>query len=343
VLSDARVDDPVAGARELRRVLRPGGTLLLHLPAYEWLRSGHDVVARTGRRYTRRRARALLREAGFAPVHLSYRVSAAFPLAALVRLLRRGGASTDVGPVPAPLNALLKTLGRLENRVATRVPLPFGLSVLAIAAAGAPARPTLYERALAHRRLVALGQFAVTGERLPRRHRLLAEALREGEHRFVVDLGCGNAPLLRFAAPERYVGIDAHEPSLAAGRHEHSGPGREFVLGELTEVDLTPFRGADAVVVSSVTHHLPDGEVVRLLDRVAAQVAPRRILLQDAQPTGPLGPLVEALDDGDHLRPRAELERLLRPHFDTRLLWTYDNPLRSFHQFLLELRPRASG
>ena len=193
-----------------------------------------------------------------------------------------------------------------------------------------------YQRALRHRRLVAFGQFAVTGERLPRRHRLLGAAIAQGAHDRVVDLGCGNAPLLRFVSPAHYIGIDEHEPSLEAGRREHAGPGREFVLGALLDVDLTPWRGADVAVISSVMHHLDDGAVRRLVDKVERELDPGRILVQDAAPTGPLGPLVDKLDDGDHLRPREELERLLANR-SPRVLWTYDNPLRSFHQFLLEL------
>jgi SAM-dependent methyltransferase len=197
----------------------------------------------------------------------------------------------------------------------------------------------LRERALARRGLVRAAQFAVTGERVPRRLPLLADALRAGAHDVVVDLGCGSAPLLDHIAPPHYVGIDEHEPSLAEGRARHAGPGREFVLASVADVDLEPWRGADAVVLSSMTHHLGDDELLALLDRVQ-RAEPRRILLQDAQATGLLGPLVSYLDDGDHLRARAELEQLLESRFETRCLWTYDNPLGSFHQYLLELTAR---
>jgi len=199
----------------------------------------------------------------------------------------------------------------------------------------------VYERALANRRLVGAVQFAVTGERVPRRHRLLAEEIARAPHDFVLDLGCGAAPVLRFVAPRRYVGVDDHEPSLAAGRAEHAGPGREFVRAALDDAPLARWRGADVVLVSSVCHHLPDAAVVELMERIEGEVGPHRILVQDAEPTGPLGPLVEALDDGDHLRSRSALVALLERGFHTRLLWTYDNPLRSFHQFLIELTPRA--
>jgi len=201
----------------------------------------------------------------------------------------------------------------------------------------------LYRRALAVRPLVRAGQFAVTGERMPRRVPLLAETLRAEPHDLVVDLGCGSAPLLDFVAPARYVGVDEHGPSLEEGRRRHAGPGRAFVAASILDADLAPWRGADAVVLSSVCHHLGDAAVVGLLERIAAQVAPRRVLVQDAEPTGPLRGLVTRLDDGDHLRPRDELEALLARVAPPRLLWTYDNPLRSFHQFLFELRPAAAA
>jgi SAM-dependent methyltransferase len=198
---------------------------------------------------------------------------------------------------------------------------------------------SLYERALAVRPLVHVGQWAVTGEWTPRRIPLLADTLRAGAHDFVVDLGCGSAPLLDHLSPVRYVGIDEHPPSLAEGRARRGGPGREFVAGSIMDVELTPWRGADAVVLSSVCHHLDDAAVIALLTRIVEEAQPSRLMVQDAQPTGRLAGLVTRLDDGDHLRSRAQLETLLSRVAPPHLLWTYTNPLRSFHQFLYELRP----
>lgn len=199
---------------------------------------------------------------------------------------------------------------------------------------------SLRARALAHRSLVSAMQFAVTGEKLPRRHRMLAKEIARGPHAFVLDLGCGNAPLLKFVEPQRYVGIDGHLPSLEAGRTEHARDGWEFVEDNVTTVSLSPWRGADVAVISSVTHHLPDEDVVKLVRRVADEIEPGRLLLQDAEPMGALGPLVTALDDGDHLRPRDALVSLLEREFAVSELWRYENPLRSFRQFLFELSGR---
>jgi SAM-dependent methyltransferase len=189
-------------------------------------------------------------------------------------------------------------------------------------------------------RLLALAQFAVTGERVPRRLPLLADAILSGPHASVVDLGCGAAPLLGFIEPDRYVGIEASPTAIAEADRRHGGNGHEFVLADLRSVSLAQWRLPDVAVLSSVAHHLDDESVLALVRRIARELEPGRFFLQDAEPTGPLGPLVRAIDDGRFLRPMERLVGLLRSDFAVTVAWTYVNPIRSFRQFLLELAPR---
>lgn len=132
VLGHKSLPDKPALVGEARRVLRPGGTLVLQVAAYDWLRSAHDTAVDSDRRFTTREVGALMRGAGFEPRLLTYRVSMLFPAAAATRLLRRHGTRNQVGPVPAPLNRALTALTIAENRLARRRPLPFGLSVFAV-------------------------------------------------------------------------------------------------------------------------------------------------------------------------------------------------------------------
>jgi ubiquinone/menaquinone biosynthesis C-methylase UbiE len=93
VLYIAGLDDRRA-VRELHRVLRPSGTVILNLAAFEWLRGAHDVMVHTERRYSRGRVRKLLGDAGFRVARMTYWNAALFPILAawrpLTRLLRSG-------------------------------------------------------------------------------------------------------------------------------------------------------------------------------------------------------------------------------------------------------------
>jgi hypothetical protein len=119
-------------------VLRPGGRLLIRLPAYEWLRSRHDRQVHTRRRYTAGEVRALLETAGFRVERLTYVLSLIFPLPATLRLLERftpdTGAESAMDMPSAPVNLLLRWPMALEAAwLSLGGRFPFGLSVMALA------------------------------------------------------------------------------------------------------------------------------------------------------------------------------------------------------------------
>jgi SAM-dependent methyltransferase len=57
--------DDLCALREIQRVLMPGGTLALSVPAYPWLYSNNDRVVMHRRRYTRKSLAAALEQSGF--------------------------------------------------------------------------------------------------------------------------------------------------------------------------------------------------------------------------------------------------------------------------------------
>jgi SAM-dependent methyltransferase len=136
VLYHRQVADEAPVLAEFWRVLRPGGTLLLRVPAYGWLRGAHDEAVHTRRRYTRSDVVEELRGAGFQVVAASYGNCLLFPLAAAKRLGERwwGPSQAELELPPAPVNALFRATLGLEARLLPRWPLPWGLSVFVLGA-----------------------------------------------------------------------------------------------------------------------------------------------------------------------------------------------------------------
>lgn len=129
------------GLERLVAALAPGGLFVLHLPAYDWLYSRHDVAVHTAERYTAPQVRDLLARLGLTVDVLTYRVTTLFPLVVLSRLpgmlsARRGDreARSDLHtPIPRALDAAFYTALAAENRLIARgASLPWGSSVFAI-------------------------------------------------------------------------------------------------------------------------------------------------------------------------------------------------------------------
>jgi SAM-dependent methyltransferase len=130
VLCHAAVQQRIALA-EMRRCLKPGGILLLNLPAYRWMLSAHDRHVHNTRRYTASEASRMVTTSGFRVVKAFYWNSLLFPLMASYRLtVGRQQASSDLRSVSAVQDSLFFTIITLERKLARyRLRLPFGGSV----------------------------------------------------------------------------------------------------------------------------------------------------------------------------------------------------------------------
>ena len=136
-------EDDLAVARELRRVLRPGGVLLATVPCFPFLWGPHDVLSRHHRRYVLSGFVDLLERAGLSIDRASYFNTLLFPAVAAVqagRRLLRGGrpaeAASDLPQGgPSAINAVLREIFAAEGPWLSRRRLPFGVSAFAVARA----------------------------------------------------------------------------------------------------------------------------------------------------------------------------------------------------------------
>ena len=126
--------------REMARVVKPGGTVILTLAALPCLHGDHNVVWDEIRRYTRSSASELVRQAGLAPVQVSFLFASLFPvllvsrtLQRLTRRFRSLSETSDISIPSAPVNTVLTWLVTAEASIAKAVPMPFGSSLLVIA------------------------------------------------------------------------------------------------------------------------------------------------------------------------------------------------------------------
>jgi len=135
VLYHRAVADYPRALGEFNRVLRPGGRILLRLPAYDWLRGRHDKAVHTAHRFTAGELHSALVASGFAIEKLSYANTLLFPLALGKRLLERAlptrGQSEIRRELP-PYNAFFVKFLFAEAKWLVRHSFPFGLSVIAI-------------------------------------------------------------------------------------------------------------------------------------------------------------------------------------------------------------------
>lgn len=135
VLYHAWIEDDLQAVRELARVVRPGGLLLLKCPALKVLWGAHDEAVQSRHRYTRAEMEALVKAGGLGLIRSTYANSLLFPVLLsrrfLDRWLKRHG--SDVALLPPPIERVFGGLLTIEAAMLKRVNLPIGASVFVLA------------------------------------------------------------------------------------------------------------------------------------------------------------------------------------------------------------------
>jgi SAM-dependent methyltransferase len=129
------IEDDLLALNELVRVMRPGGVVVINVPAYRWLWSYHDVAVQSQRRYDRWELREKLDTAGLEILKITHWNMLLLPLIVLRRKLLpapRGG--SDVQAYAPWLNSMLKGVMAIETALLTTTGyLPAGSSLLVVA------------------------------------------------------------------------------------------------------------------------------------------------------------------------------------------------------------------
>jgi len=136
------IDNDEKALMEIRQALKPGGNLILTVPAHKFLWSYFDVHSHHKRRYNKGELVAKLERNGFIIKRISFYMFLLFPLLAAIRLInnmlrgkkdkqQNGNASLEVRTVPI-VNEVFLGLLKLERWLIRYLDLPFGASLLVL-------------------------------------------------------------------------------------------------------------------------------------------------------------------------------------------------------------------
>lgn len=123
--------EPAGAVAEMSRCLKVGGTLILNLPAYQWMMSSHDHAVSNVRRFTRSSANRMLADKGLDMEAVGYWNSLLFPLMLAHRVLGGSRSHSDVHDFPWWQERLFGRVLAFEAALrACGFTLPFGGSLM---------------------------------------------------------------------------------------------------------------------------------------------------------------------------------------------------------------------
>jgi len=138
------VDDDVHILNSLFDIVKPGGHLIVTVPAFQSLWSSHDEINHHKRRYRVPQLRNMIENAGFDMTRITYCNTAFFvpvyatrKIKTALRSLRHADdindPESDLADYPKPVNDLLYHIISTETKLTRHVDMPFGVSILAVA------------------------------------------------------------------------------------------------------------------------------------------------------------------------------------------------------------------
>lgn len=131
------IENDAASVAALASCLKPGGSLVISVPAHQWMWSAHDELNHHKRRYSMGGLKRLIEGSPLRLRSIGYFNSLLFPIAVASRFVGKATGKQDAGDKlpPRPVNYALERCFAAERRLIGMVPLPPGLSLFAVASA----------------------------------------------------------------------------------------------------------------------------------------------------------------------------------------------------------------
>jgi len=120
--------------REMLRVLKPGGTLIVFDCAFNWLKGPHDLEVHARERFTSKYLKNLISKAGGKIRYSTYCYFLLFPIIALARIFEKFTGAHNRITTPLPLfNLIIKMIMKIEISTIPNISYPWGSSIIVVA------------------------------------------------------------------------------------------------------------------------------------------------------------------------------------------------------------------
>ncbi|MBI2613521.1 MAG: class I SAM-dependent methyltransferase [Candidatus Levybacteria bacterium] len=120
--------------QETKRILKPRGSMIITVPAYQWLWSAWDEVLKHKKRYTKHDLEETVRKNGFTVVRSSYMYSFLVLPIFIFRKLKsqKNSYESDFSTNPSIINFLFALFSNIERYFVVRGWIPFGTSLILV-------------------------------------------------------------------------------------------------------------------------------------------------------------------------------------------------------------------